>query len=763
MNKKTLLKSVLVLCIGGFVAASCSHDTNIYDVTQAGREKASNFESSFRSILDGNIDKTQDWNTTTPTELTIVAEQAGTVVVFADTESGTPASLAQLNVAAGTNHILVAKPNDRNLYAAMFNKDGSIRVAAEQNGVVTLTAKNNTTAKARQFRTQTRYNIDFPDAPDASKYLADVPAGVQKYDEVGQWGGYASGVSYIDPSHTAAVNIWGNWDGTKTSGGTLYVKGYNDYSNRDFYVAPNTDIYLVAGATLILKDGDRGAAGLQAGSNIYIAEGATLQCNGELRLNSYNIYNAGTVKAPKLTLNASNGGTTYSLLYNQGTTEVGGEIAVENASAYIINEGTLTAYEYGSHGSGNFWNKEGVVTITTTTTVNSNSNVWINEGEYTTEDFNYTAGSINVWNLCKLYVTDNFLIKLGDSPTSTMNFDAGSMMIANTFEMQGPSRINMAGNSIIKVVERATMNITKAEYGIWGPTTGDLWAVFQCPDIVAGRETDLIYQVNYGGNLYVACDSHFPNGLNGHYPYIEFYGNATVISGQENAPIVIPANGKCSDGYRAGGTPIVNPNPTPEPDPVIPNPVPATTQYCYYAFEDLGDAYDIDFNDVVLRVSAPVDGKVNIQLCTVGGDYDSDVYLGNENLGEVHTLFGIEKGTYEGKDAKITSTSEAKFVTIKENYELKDGETAATLDLSIEVKNIDGKNLGASVRIEKSKNNGDVPQMLVVNGNDEGKFFWAQPGIMIYDAYPQFTQWAVNKADTERWHYLPRENKVVKY
>ena len=68
----------------------------------------------------------------------------------------------------------------------------------------------------------------FPPDAAADKFLADVPEGVRSYTEVaGEYQtGYANGTSYLDPSWTQEVNVWGAWDGSKTSGGILYIKGF---------------------------------------------------------------------------------------------------------------------------------------------------------------------------------------------------------------------------------------------------------------------------------------------------------------------------------------------------------------------------------------------------------------------------------------------------------------------------------------------------------------------------------------------------------
>ena len=114
----------------------------------------------------------------------------------------------------------------------------------------------------------------FPSDCDASNFIAeaDMPT-VDSYIAVctahNSGSSYDKGVSYLDPSYTGDVNIWGVYNQTaqRTEGGTLYIKGDNDFTNRQFTVCENTDVYLVSGATLRLNDN----AASTIKFNIYIA------------------------------------------------------------------------------------------------------------------------------------------------------------------------------------------------------------------------------------------------------------------------------------------------------------------------------------------------------------------------------------------------------------------------------------------------------------------------------------------------------------
>lgn len=737
MKKNLLLKGAVAMTLCT-MAASCSEDTDLYNPNQAQEELKANFE---KNIMNGqSIDQNQTWNTAERVDVTVTTEMAGILKIYTANPVGdTPVSLATINLSKGTSTVTVAKPSDVDmLYAALFDTDGSVRVMEMKGNSVTFTAPRSfSNAARRTARVQKRYNVDFPDAPT---FVSSVPEGAvlaRDYNDGEVARAYCDG-AYIDAS-VKKVNIWGGWDGQKTSGGVLYVTGnvQLDY----FYVAPNTTVYVTANSTLSIPAPSETASwannnghseNLQAGCNYYLAPGAKLVTNGHLKLNSTNIWVSSTAEVTSPTLECNGVG----IFYNQGKAEFTGDIAVENANSFIINEGTLTAENYGDFGSGNFWNT-GDVVIRGTTTVNSNANVWINEGTYTTKDFTYTAGSVNVWNLCKLTVTNLFDMTLGDSSTSNFSMDSGSSMIIKDFHIAGPARINMAGNSIIKVSGDCTMDCRKADYGIFGPTSGEQWAVFQAKDIKKGIDNQG-YEVTYGGNLYVACDSHFANGYSGQYPYIDFVGEAKLVEGQTNAPYTIPANGKCSDGYTGGtsGSRI-------DDDPIM---------YYYYAFEDLGNTQDIDFNDVILRVSAPVNGTCSVQLCAAGGELKTKVlYNGTVICDDVHTAMG-------GTMLNTTSVDINKFTTLAT---LEDVEDASNLPFAIQV-----ENRGTSVTVEAS-GLGQAPLMIKVSGIDQGpdagKWFWAREQVYIQQAYNDFVEWATDRTKKTDWYKRPVSDKVVSY
>ena len=473
----------------------------------------------------------------------------------------------------------------------------------------------------------------FPSDAASEKFLSNVPDGVEYYGNYGS--GYANGISYID-GNISSINIWGGWDGSQTTGGTLYITGNVDFTSGSYYVAPNTEIYLVSGSTLKLTESQ--AQGLQNGCKYYIASGATLEVNGEIKLNSCEIYNHGTIEATKLSPNGN------SLLYNVGTLTISDAITLNNEESKIVNDGTITAASLWTAGSAKFQNN-GDATISGATTVNSNDNVWVNNGKYTTGTFTYEAGSSEVVNNCKMKVNGQFYFNLGDNAgQNCFRMDAGASCEADTYLAKGPHNIYMGAGALFKVNGTATMDASKADYGVYGPTSGG-YAVFQAQNIVAGT-AEQGYEITYGNNLYVVANSHFAQGYSGTYPFIDFKGGCSEsnIFIEGNMPNYSITRSECNPGF--GG------KPEPEAIRII--------------AEDLSasESSDFDFNDVVFDVQMnwPSEGKHTITLLAAGGTLP--LTIAGE---EVHAKFGVPTNKMVNTESWTEQRDPVTFV-IEGNY-----------------------------------------------------------------------------------------------
>lgn len=762
MKMNYLMKGMAVMALS-LVAVSCNKmdSFNPYAEQEIKQEE---FTNNFQTeVLNGkSVDANQTWATTTAEQLSVKSDFAGTLKIYTANPHGEiAASLYTQDIEAGTHSFTVAKPSDEeSLYAKLILDDGTIRVSEFTDNAVSFVKSAANTAAYQAARRANRKGVEFPDAP--TSYPTTYPQGAEYY--AGGYKYFNGGTIYMDETTSNHVEVQGYCDMyvVKNGNGIITPSSKWYVGNVPYGSGKNIRVFICSGVTLDISQNQN----IQADVEIYVLSGATLKCSSQLILNSTAkvfVASGGTLNVPSISINADNYGGRYSLFYNQSTTTVSGDITVTNGKAVIINEGTLTAANLNVTGSGMFWNKEGGTTNITnaaktsgTTTVNSNDAVWINDGQYNTVNYDYTAGSVNVWNNCKLTVYNKFYINLGQNSTSAFKMDGGSSAIIKEFVMDANSRVIMGGNSIIKVTEKTVMNNTAQSFedaGIIGPTSGNLYAVLQSPTIVKANDWNSKY-VCYNGNVYIATDSHFAQkDEETHNPMYRILGNARIVDGQNNAPYTIPANGNCSDGYRTGGG---SPAPAVEP-----------TMYYYYAFEDLGTTDDFDFNDIVIRVSAPVNGKSTVTLMAAGGIYPAVVTYGTgssmRNIGEeVHAAFGVSTGNTD--DMVNTGGKKKEFVTLGTIENLSANADISQLPMGITVTG----NNGQITRVECSvANKGKAPLMIAVSGyssgENAGKWFWPLERTNISSAYTQFGEWGANASTNKDWYKYFTNGKVYKW
>lgn len=735
------LKGVSLLTVIAF--ASCSHDA-WFQKNDRAKQMEEEYSSNFKTIVLGgqDVDARQTWNTAVSTEITLTSAKTGTLKIYAtDPAQGTAvAALYTGSINKGeTKTFTVARPQDATtLYATILDEKNYMidNMAFDASDSKVTAAFYTATANASHMKAARRAIqpiFDFPGDADASKFLSDVPAGVNKLTQ-----NDASLNGWIDNTWTGEINGWGAWDGSKKTGGTLYIKGNCDFGNRSFYMADNSEIYLLEGATLTLSATNAG--NLQGGTNIYIAANAKLVAAGELKLNNgLHIYNHGTIEAPKVSVNNA------SVLYNTNMVKVTGELSTENNSSVIVNDGTITATRLHTAGSSHVQNNA-TMTISGNTDIDSNNNTWVNNGQYTTGNFYYTAGSNDVINNCRLTVNNLFKINLGDTDKNGFKMDSNSGVVTKDFEAAGPSFIYMGAQSVFEVTGTATMNITKDVYGIYGPETGDK-AVFHAKKIVNGAaDANQCFVANYFDNLIVAYDqSHFPQGYSdgesdaakanggvGSQPYYRIDEGA-VVEKTENIDYTVESS-ECNPGFHGGGIVKVEPK-----------------QYVYFAFEDLGTSDDFDFNDVVVRVSVPdANNKSTVELCAIGGTLQQKVFCGDTQIGEeVHTY-----GEFGDNTKKVVNMPIAEIGTVN----VPAGTSVADLDIKIQVTRKDGQ-----VVVIGAPEPGETPFRVTVTGDEEGKWFWAKERTNISDAYNLFGTWGANMDSNPDWYKSPVKSRIIKW
>ena len=381
--------------------------------------------------------------------------------------------------------------------------------------------------------------------------------------------------NYLIDATTSAVNLW---SGTSH----VYVSGRADFSASQFYTCSNTSIHVLPGATLVVSP----MCLSQSGTNVYVSNGGAVVCTGALELGyGSNLYNRGTIEAERLSA-SSNG-----VIYNEadGTIKVAKRLSVENSQSCIVNDGKVEAGEVNTAGSGHIQNS-GKVVVEGQTLINSNDNVWHNDGEWVTNDFTYNANSHNVTNNCRMYVKNLFKTVLGDGDGFFQNNGGAYVECRNLYA--NSSEFHLGSKSLFRVTDTATMGYNKPDRGFIG--AGDDYAVLETGKTVMENAYQG-YSAVYSGNLIVDFDEHFAQGYSGQYPY--YLADETVIMTQETADFSIEST-ECNPGY----------NPVPEKEDVT---IPFTTYFSnIYAFEDNWPEFgDFDMNDVIIKLDIETSGS----------------------------------------------------------------------------------------------------------------------------------------------------------
>lgn len=166
----------------------------------------------------------------------------------------------------------------------------------------------------------------------------------------------------------------------------------------------------------------------------------------------------------------------------------------------------------------------------------------------------------------------------------------------------------------------------------------------------------------------------------------------------------------------------------------------------YYAFETHdGTFVDYDYNDVVLRVSVPVDRGdgtfvSNVQLMCVGNTIKTNVlYNGGPFGDEVHSVIGVSQN-------KTVNVSDITRVFAKLG-EITFNDSQARIDnLNFSLRTTDSNGTVSTLET------GETPLYMMINGSADRRWFWSAEGVNIGVAYPQFSSWASDMHSNLRWY-----------
>lgn len=756
MKKMSFLKEIAAFALV-FAAIGCSHDNDLYDQNAKELEFSSNFVNN---VLGGQqVDGRQTWSTAKKATVKVTVNldygQDYKVYVFTSNPllNKEATYIGMSNVQSGNSvSITMARPADvTTLYAACVDKRGGYSVQQFQmtgtNAQVNIGEQSAASRNAR--RIAQKLNGFSTERADYLREQSEFISDLKNYNN--DWTGYYD-LSTIDQEgqlnkkeYTAA----NNWSGGPAygdnthfllpEGKTFTVTGqtFNDGMDgtvivvRGTFVIPNWEEFRLWGT------GEY--SGTTHGQTIVIADGGKVVCN-----------------AKKLTLaNKSN------IINLGGTLELNGTYVdyANGADLGFCNFGTITgtnAAGFNFAGGTPYYNA-GKIDLTDNGVIKFNGNIsFVNAGNIhayncawdgvsSLTDWGMASAGQNatIYNLCNMTFDKYFAVH------TYIGID-GSLLnaVEGLYTNQGGIVVLGKQSEIVckdwydngvtcyassNANEYAVMKVSGAVNEVNGGITGAEGYFYFDINAITGRgQAD---GSNGEGQWHI--DNFKANML--HY---------TVSEATAPANITIPADadgcnniGYNPDGEGGGGGDF-------------------TPNYVYYAFEDLGTTDDFDFNDVVIRLSAPTNGQSAVQIVAAGGTMATYVTYG---VGENPSRLGAEAHAAMGESSIQTMINTSgvdteKFATLGTISIAADADLTM-LPFGIQVIGNDG----TTTRVTRSVlNTGRAPLVIVVNGNDEGKWFWPTERTNIAVAYEDFGAWGANVQSNPDWYKNPTRS-VVSY
>ena len=791
MKRMYLMKGMAALAFG-LVAVSCNK-SDIFNPSAQQEENEKKSETAFaENVMDGQaIDANQTWSTANAMEVSVTPSATGTLKIYAANPIGNVvAPLYTANVTAGAQTTFtVTKPADvQALYATVYKAEGQIvnLQAFDAIGSKAEVNFNSTTGNRAARRaalpkpTEPAYDKTNPIvAPTEPTGMPSSTSAQNKITASSSNDTWLNGdQTYYIAENVELSNVTGIGDRCKiymasgsklvfnnkfwinsgtviyndggtidakggfefNNSGTLWNKGTVDLFNQDiFYSNDNGTIYN-SGLIKNVKNFTVGQRGM-------LWNVGSINATGTLK--GYNtgskIYN-GNIANKSITVGSLELGNSSEYFWNDGLVNVTGTIKFTNSGAKFANNGTLKGNKFDISAGSQFVNyTDAEVVITESTDITNSNAIWINNGTYQSGTYMVKAGGNQVFNNCRLTVTGKFTMGNGDGSRFVLNGDAA--VIANSFDWVGDNYFWMGSNSLLLVngtLKSNNINDDGKGFHQYGDDLAVISANAITTDNVDGQGRICLY-----GKICDDADEMFdlkyvPAISKNNYVA---EGEVTFTTKQFTAPV--PDSWKTPTTCRPAYIPE-----NPDPDPVM---------YYYYAFEDLGTINDFDFNDVVIRVSAPNNGTSTVQLMCAGGTMSTKVTYGTGSnvrtlCDEVHAAFGISNiKTMINTGAGAEATFPVSLGTI-ENLNAQTDMSRLPFGITCQ------GNEGQVIRVENSvANNGKAPLVIVVNGypegEDAGKWFWSREYINIVNPYEQFGAWGANIQSHPNWYWNYTERK----
>ncbi len=730
MTKKNWTKGLIAILMGLAVVA-CSKESG----TTAEQEFVDNFNAL---VMGGKtVDSLQDWSTSSSLPVKISVDMGTTseyrvyILPSPPVMDGDAAYLGMAKLKSGESKTITIPRSvgDCLLYAACYDSDNHVvcqPFPTKSSGTeVVFSGMSPDTLTYDNTLTGENWSLPVVQFPDLSTYLNgfffDLTAldGELSGDDLLRLGitsEYTGNVPALGTTKNIVLYVDNRW--TLTSNQDL------SYGNV-LVVGRHGEIVIPEGMAFNAETGN-GEKGL-----ICVLPGGKITGEGILNIatgsDTY-LYNWGTVTAAQVQLNGAS-------FYNEGV--IGDSAAVTTKVIFtadsiscgqLVNRGDIWLKHMS--GDGFSLHNAGKVEVTDELTLSNSSR--LADGSYT--HFNSLVLNGSSDGTRTLY--------MGNAAT----LDVDDISIDN-FGIWGPSGKNFTNNAILKVNNCSLCNTTEGQAGTYLldhvelilPSTFD--ATYDKYDITANCRL-----LHYFFNAY---EGRLVNTANYSWILIDDK-DALAWSGGSTCA--------CDDTSRQTCTYSTSPSfKTPwyskdsYDDPLA--------NCVYYAFETpVNSSKDYDYNDVILRVSVPVDQGdgtyvSNVQLMCVGNTVKTTVLYNGQPFGdEVHAVIGVPE----------TKTANTSSIT---RYFYKIGELTFTDAYT----HIDHLNFTLNVEDSNGKittlETGTTPLYLIINGANNSSWFWPAEGVNIGVAYPKFSNWASDRHSHLYWYDSTNavSNKVISW
>lgn len=760
MKRRNWIKCIVAatLC---FIAISCKKDTGS---TTPEKE----FVDNFKALVMGSkeIDSHQDWNTVGNADVHITVD-FGNEADYTVYISQSPLILDKDAVFIGmaklksgeSKTISIARPaNAPLLYAACYDTNGHAvcKPFAVNEGTTELSFTGKSPSDGETFTPTTGniWSVNIPDLPDLSAYTTgDL---VNPTDEV-----------ELDDEHEVHFQVSSDFTGFIPSLGTfakksVYVTATWNLTFNQQVLRDNILIVGSGGTLVVPKDFKLTTTPVadENGGFIYVLPGGEIRGDGVLEFTTSTgnyIYNGGSITAKNIHL--------------------------DNCTFY--NAGTI----------GNYSNL-GETTITTEANDSGHPSVLVNKGgafaefvgdNLAIENANYVRANSGLTLSHASKMDDRSYL---DCQTLTLNGDAsgekvlymgnaayinclGDISIDN-YGVQGPSGDGFKANAVLKVNKCTNCITTDGVAGTYLLDHVELIVPDNFPTVFSNGALNAYDGDKRGAGLGKLIES-FSGYQNLRMLYYWMNGCEGKTLNVDNYKWTLADGKYCLVGIDgatlAAGIDTNRQTCTYSTAPSY-NSVMFLTQSTgdmpalggiFYFFETLeSSTKDFDYNDVVLRVSTPIDlgdGTFfsSVQVMCVGNKVKTTILYNGQAFGdEVHSAIGTAVTT------PVNNTTVNRVFRKLDEITFNDGSGRIDkLNFALSVEEKEGE---ATVESQPTTL-GAAPLYIVVNGDRAGKCFWPIEANNIGIAYPQFSIWGSNVQSAVDWYDSANatKSKIVSY